>query len=270
LGKSFLHGSDKEERPLCIVRARLHHQGDQTEHSLERFTVHLLETARLVLIPPVDTASLVFDMTQFSLANMDYAPVKFMIKCFEANYPESLGVVIVHKAPWVFQGIWKIIKGWLDPVVAGKVKFTNSVEDMQEFIAREHIMSDLGGDDKYEYKYIEPQPDENSRMADTATRDSLLEERATVVKHFEAETQKWVEDSSGAERAKSARSEIAEKLRRGYWELDPYLRAKSLYDRTGMIRPGGNIDLYPKPAPGQTTLEGGGPKAASHDPSDLD
>jgi hypothetical protein len=34
----------------------------------------------------------------------DYAPLKFIIKCFEANYPESLGVVLVHKAPWVFQG----------------------------------------------------------------------------------------------------------------------------------------------------------------------
>lgn len=34
----------------------------------------------------------------------DYTPVKFMIKCFEANYPESLGVVLVHKAPWIFQG----------------------------------------------------------------------------------------------------------------------------------------------------------------------
>jgi hypothetical protein len=59
-------------------------------------------------------------MTGFSMANMvrtssvkvehmlsmlqDYSPVKFMIKCFEANYPESLGVVLVHKAPWVFQG----------------------------------------------------------------------------------------------------------------------------------------------------------------------
>ncbi len=34
----------------------------------------------------------------------DYAPVKFMIKVFEANYPESLGVILVHKAPWIFQG----------------------------------------------------------------------------------------------------------------------------------------------------------------------
>jgi CRAL/TRIO domain len=34
----------------------------------------------------------------------DYTPVKFMIKCFEANYPESLGAVLIHKSPWIFQG----------------------------------------------------------------------------------------------------------------------------------------------------------------------
>lgn len=60
-------------------------------------------------------------MSRFELANMvsqvrwyvsniilillqDYPPVKFMIKCFEANYPESLGAVLVHNAPWIFQG----------------------------------------------------------------------------------------------------------------------------------------------------------------------
>ena len=48
--------------------------------------------------------TVIFDMTGFSMANMDYTPVKFMIKCFEANYPESLGAVLVHNAPWIFQG----------------------------------------------------------------------------------------------------------------------------------------------------------------------
>ena len=56
LGKSFLHGCDKEGRPICLVRARLHHQGEQSEASLEKITVHLIETARLLLSPPVDTA----------------------------------------------------------------------------------------------------------------------------------------------------------------------------------------------------------------------
>ena len=51
-----------------------------------------------------ESQTIVFDMTGFSMANMDYTPVKFMIKCFEANYPESLGAVLVHNSPWIFQG----------------------------------------------------------------------------------------------------------------------------------------------------------------------
>lgn len=123
MGKSFLHGKDKQGRPICVVRVRLHKQGEQCEESLERYTVYIIETARMVLAPPVDTAvsspvrphvilqltstlqTIIFDMTGFSMANMDYTPVKFMIKCFEANYPESLGAVLVHNAPWVFQGM---------------------------------------------------------------------------------------------------------------------------------------------------------------------
>jgi len=56
LGKSFLHGTDKEGRPLCFVRVRLHKGGEQTERSLERYTVYVIETARLALRPPVETA----------------------------------------------------------------------------------------------------------------------------------------------------------------------------------------------------------------------
>ena len=56
MGKSFLHGVDKDGRPICVVRVRLHKQGEQTETSLERYTVYTIETARLVLRSPVETA----------------------------------------------------------------------------------------------------------------------------------------------------------------------------------------------------------------------
>ena len=56
LGKSFLHGLDKEGRPMCFVRVRLHKQGEQSEESLERYTVFVIECARMVLAPPIDTA----------------------------------------------------------------------------------------------------------------------------------------------------------------------------------------------------------------------
>ena len=56
MGKSFLHGTDKEGRPICVVRVRLHKASDQSAESLERYTVFIIETARLALQAPVDTA----------------------------------------------------------------------------------------------------------------------------------------------------------------------------------------------------------------------
>ncbi|KAI4165099.1 MAG: hypothetical protein LQ342_001376 [Letrouitia transgressa] len=247
LGKSFLHGTDKAGRPICFVRVRLHRQGEQTEASLERYTVYVIETARLVLARPVDTAAVLFDMTGFSMANMDYTPVKFMIKCFEANYPESLGVVLVHKSPWIFQSIWNIIKGWLDPVVASKVHFTKNLEELEQFVEKSHIIKELGGDDPWEYQYIEPQPEENDRMSEEGTKKTLLEERAIVVKEFEAATQEWIGSNHNKPALQEKRAELAEKLRTGYWQLDPYLRARSLYDRSGMIKEGGTIEYYGEP-----------------------
>ncbi|TGO43242.1 hypothetical protein BHYA_0002g00470 [Botrytis hyacinthi] len=250
-GKSFLHGVDKAGRPMCFVRARLHKQGEQSEESLERYTVFIIESARMLLEPPVDTACVVFDMTGFSLANMDYGPVKFMIKCFEANYPESLGVVLVHRAPWVFQGIWKIIRGWLDPVVASKVQFTNNVEEMSEFVPRSQILAELGGDENWEYKFVEPVPGENDLLKDTATRDKLLKERENIVDAYEKATLEWINSEGKTPEIKTRRTALAKELRDDYWKLDPYVRAKSLYDRTGVINPGGKLDFYPK-AKGET------------------
>ena len=63
LGKSFLHGTDKEGRPMCFVNVRLHKQGEQTEASVERYTVFIIETARLLLASNVDTAVSFFGLS---------------------------------------------------------------------------------------------------------------------------------------------------------------------------------------------------------------
>ena len=248
MGKSYLHGFDRQGRPLCFVRVRLHRQGEQSETSLERFTVYTIETARMFLKPPVDTATIVFDMTDFSMANMDYTPVKFMIKCFEANYPESLGAVLVHKAPWIFQGIWKIIKGWLDPVVAGKVHFTNDLKELEEFIDLDSIVKELGGPGQWEYKYQEPQPDENKIMQDDEMSQRLQAQRQELAKKYEEIVLEWVDEGvpkegvrKSADELRKRRDEIALQLRDNYWELDPYVRARSVYDRTGELKLPGKV-----------------------------
>lgn len=193
-------------------------------------------------------------MTDFSMANMDYTPVKFMIKCFEANYPESLGSVVVYKSPWIFQGIWKIIKGWLDPVVASKVHFASNVTELEEWIPKSNIMKELGGDEDYTYSYAEPGAGEDTQMDDTATRDTILKERTELVKSYESETMAWV---SGEDKGEG-RARIAQRMAENYWRLDPYVRARSLYDRTGVLRDGGKLEFYPQTAAAAPAKTDGG------------
>ena len=202
--------------------------------------------------------TIVFDMTDFSMANMDYTPVKFMIKCFEANYPESLGSVLVYKAPWIFQGIWKIIRGWLDPVVASKVHFASHVEELQEWIPRKQIPKELGGEEDYTYSYVEPKDDGDTQMADAASRDKVQAERTELVKSYESETLSWMHGEDGGE----GRNKLAQSLAENYWRLDPYVRARSLYDRTGIIGAGGKLDFYPN---AQSEAAGGGGGTADDD-----
>lgn len=173
-----------------------------------------------------------------------------MIKCFEANYPESLGVVLVHKAPWVFQGIWKIIRGWLDPVVASKVQFTSNESDMEAFVPRSHIPKDMGGTEDWTYSYTEPVLGENKAMDDIATREKLLAGREEIVKKYEKATLDWIErpQSQDLSEIKMKRHTLAMDLRDDYWKLDPYIRAKSSYDRVGTIQSGGKLHFYPAEA----------------------
>ncbi|KAK2598884.1 phosphatidylinositol transfer protein csr1 [Conoideocrella luteorostrata] len=249
-GKSFIHGVDRENRPISYVRVKLHRAADQSVESLERYTTYLIETARLALDPPVETATLVFDLSNFTLANMDYVPVKFIIKCFEANYPESLGAILIHNSPWVFKPCWKIISAWLDPVVAAKVHLTYGREGLEEFIHPSQIIKELGGDEDWEYKYDEPVPGENAAMKDTATRDKIQQERDELANQFELATKEWIANPEGAKGAdiKNKRESIVVQLKENYWKLDKYVRCRSLYDRQGNIRLGAKTVWYPEQA----------------------
>jgi len=145
-------------------------------------------------------------------------------------------------------GIWNIIKGWLDPVVAGKVHFTKSVEELEHFVSRNHIPKELGGDEDWTYEYDEPQPDENARMLDDAARTRLLDERESIVKDFERATLTWVSSKTAVDEREvlwQRREGLAASLRSGYWRLDPYIRARTIYDRYGMIKEGGLLNFYP-------------------------
>lgn len=160
-------------------------------------------------------------------------------------------------------------------MVASKVHFTKNLEELEKFVEKSHIIKELGGDDPYEYQYVEYRAGENETMSSENTRQRLVEERASTVKEYERITQEWIADSQNASALQQRRNDLAERLRSGYWQLDPYVRARSLYDRTGLIREGGTIQYYgePKTPNAPKPLAAGpqnGPPFTEHGADDVD
>ena len=137
-----------------------------------------------------------------------------------------------------------VIKGWLDPVVASKIHFTKTTEDMEAFIPKENIPKELGGSEDWTYTYVEPIPDENAPIEDEARRNMLLSTRGEQIHKYEAATRAWIASSETGESAVAERRAIARELATGYWELDKYLRARTVYDRTGVLLPNGEVNFY--------------------------
>jgi hypothetical protein len=141
----------------------------------------------------------------------------------------------------------------MDPVVASKVHFTRSVDDLDKFIPRDQIPRELAGDEDWEYKYIQPEENENEIMADTETRDSLMYERMMIGLRMFAATAAWIsatdysKDKEGKEKVeeiKARRNDIIEEFRQNYWKLDPYIRARALIDRAGVLKQDGTVVVH--------------------------
>lgn len=134
--------------------------------------------------------------------------------------------------------------------MASKVHFTKNANDLEQFIPRDRLPKELEGDEDWEYQYVEPQLDENKIMEDTGKGDALIAERQELAKEIQDATISWLLASSNKDKeaisvAEEKRNGLINKLRRHYWDLDPYVRARSLYDRVNIIQGGGKIQFYP-------------------------
>jgi hypothetical protein len=153
-----------------------------------------------------------------------------------------------------YPGIWAIIRGWLDPVVAGKIHFAKNVDELEAFIPRNQIPTELGGDEDWTYTYVEPDANENALLSDHTARDGFLAKHSELVRKYESTVLDWIhsaekkEDGKSIEERRDERNSIAEELRKNYWDLDPYVRARTFYDRIGVLGAGGKLTPYPEKA----------------------
>jgi len=75
--------------------------------------------------------------------------IKTANKQIEENYPEMMGKCYIVNAPWVFKGMWAVVKPWLPPRTLLKVEFFGKGDQfkvrMQELIDLEKAPVAFGG-----------------------------------------------------------------------------------------------------------------------------
>lgn len=179
---------------------------------------------------------------------MDYRPVKTIIQMMKNLYPQTLGDVILHRAPPLIMPVWALIKPLVREEFLSHLHFTKDLADLERFIPFESIPKQMGGggDASFQYEY----PDLSDPMNGggghevQAQRDyertMLHEERKEVIRLFEETTKEWINASREGREIrglKTLRDKYGAELVTSYWRLDPYVRARSIYDRLGWIQP---------------------------------
>lgn len=238
--KAYFRGRDREGGPICVIRVKKHFGHDCPEKDFERFICLIIEWFRFALKDyelGVDGANILFDMSGFSLKNADLKAVAFLAKAFEANYPECLSAIWIHKAPWIFNAVWKIIKAWLDPVVASKIHFTKTPADLEKFVEKKYIPKDLGGDDDYAPKYVVPTKENSSKLPKDDKYEKLMAQREQLCLAFLESTLSWINAKSVEESTKllDIKIQLGAELAKNYLKLDPYVRNRGTFDRDGSL-----------------------------------
>jgi hypothetical protein len=79
----------------------------------------------------------------------------------QVYYPERLQYLFMINAPWFFTATWSMIKNWIDPVTADKIKIlgSNFLETLKEHIPEDQIPPEFGGTHS-DWKWQWPWPEE--------------------------------------------------------------------------------------------------------------
>ncbi|PWN52006.1 hypothetical protein IE53DRAFT_385620 [Violaceomyces palustris] len=250
-GISYIKGnSAKGEYPIYFIHVARHFTSAQKHEVLQQFVLLAMENSRLLTTPPYEKAVVVFDMNGFGLKNMDWQCVLFLVKCLEAYYPESLQRIYVHGAPWIFKGIWQVLQPMLDPVVREKIKFSSKASELSDYAGTERLRKGMGGTLDWEWDYIEPQPGENALLKDTETRKIIEAELKELTDEFERLTRRWVREGdsdSDTPDLTYRREVVCNQIRLKTYQLAPYVRAKNVYQRAGILKDSGVVHWeYPQ------------------------
>ncbi|WFD33202.1 hypothetical protein MCUN1_000015 [Malassezia cuniculi] len=241
IGKVFASGMTDDHMPVIFIEVAKHLTKGQAPETMRLFIIMCTECFRSLISYPNEKIVIVFDLGGFGLKNMDWNALIHVIQILEKYYPETLAKLYIHRAPWIFQGLWKIISGMLDPNVRAKVGFTGKAKDL-DLIPLNRVPERLGGTLVDPYTWVPPQKSkETSVPVGNAERTKYWNKYMDYVSQFEIYTKHWLESKGQSEEFFYKREYILLFMRKIFIEMNPLIRGTTYYMRAGITLPDGRV-----------------------------
>ncbi|ETN68996.1 hypothetical protein RB195_025957 [Necator americanus] len=195
------HHCDKEGRPLYLLRlGNLDMKGLLRSCGLENIVKLTLSVCEEGLIKtaeatkqigaPISTWSLLVDLEGLSMRHLWRPGVQSLLRIIEiveAHYPETMGQVLIVRAPRVFPVLWTLISPFIDDNTRNKFMINGGEtvkEEISKYIDDQYIPDFLGGTclancptgghiPKSQYRPVEELPDEADVLSSMYTTASV-------------------------------------------------------------------------------------------------
>ncbi|GMP80205.1 hypothetical protein CsSME_00035393 [Camellia sinensis var. sinensis] len=123
------------------------------------------------------------DFHGFNLSNISVKSTKETAHVLQEHYPERLGVAILYNPPKFFEPFWTVVKPFLEPKTANKVKFVysddpNTMKIMEDLFDKDKLESGFGGKDNAGFdinKYAERMREDDKRIQSFWARGNAFE-----------------------------------------------------------------------------------------------
>lgn len=137
-GKLYVHGTDREGRPLLIFRPSMHDAGNRDLETMAKMVMWCAEYAISKLPDDKSKFTVIIDRDGAGWGQ-DLEFLKSFTKLFQDQYPERLYRAIVVPTNFVFWSIWKIASAFVHPVTRQKVVTLVFQSALSEYVDPEFI-----------------------------------------------------------------------------------------------------------------------------------
>lgn len=150
-GVMFPRGKDLDGKTLFIYRASLYTRGSKNLDEMKRMFLYWLE--RIIRESNDDYITILFELSDAGLSNVDMDYTKYIITTLKNYYPYSLNYILVFDLPWILNATFQIIKRLLPAKAVDRLKNING-KSIRDYIDDDNMLAGWGGKDDYQFRFV--------------------------------------------------------------------------------------------------------------------